>query len=65
MKSENALTMQHKELDAERAEHAGKEPRYFARVVDRVRPAFDRFVHGDEVRFTAACWMVTARGAAQ
>ena len=31
-----------------------------ARVVERVRPAFDRFRHGDEVRFTAACWLVTA-----
>ena len=33
-----------------------------ARVVGVVRPAFEPFVHGDEVRFTAACWMVTARG---
>jgi SAM-dependent methyltransferase len=31
-----------------------------ARVVERVRPAFDRFRHGDEVRFTAACWLVEA-----
>jgi hypothetical protein len=31
------------------------------RVVEVVRPAFDPFVHGAEVRFTAACWMVTAR----
>ena len=29
-----------------------------ARVVEHVRPAFDRFRHGDEVRFTAACWLV-------
>ena len=33
-----------------------------ARVVERVRPAFDRFRHGDEVRFTAACWLVSAVG---
>ena len=33
-----------------------------ARVVDAVRPAFDPFVHGADVRFTAACWMVEARG---
>ena len=33
-----------------------------ARVVDAVRPAFDPFVHGSDVRFTAACWMVEARG---
>jgi len=32
-----------------------------ARVVDAVRPAFDPFVHGTEVRFTAACWMIGAR----
>jgi SAM-dependent methyltransferase len=31
-----------------------------ARVVEAVRPAFDDYVHGGEVRFTAACWMVTA-----
>lgn len=32
-----------------------------ARVIETVRPAFDPFVHGPEVRFTAACWMVAAR----
>lgn len=31
-----------------------------ARVVDRVRPAFEPFVRGDEVAFTAACWLVSA-----
>ena len=31
------------------------------RVVTAVRPAFDKFVHGTEVRFTAACWVVDAR----
>ena len=35
-----------------------------ARIVENVRPAFDPFVHGDEVRFTAACWVVSARPAA-
>lgn len=30
-------------------------------VIDVVRAAFDPFVHGDEVRFVAACWMVSAR----
>jgi SAM-dependent methyltransferase len=30
-------------------------------VIEAVRPAFDRFVHGTEVRYTAACWMVSAR----
>ncbi len=32
-----------------------------SRVIDTVRAAFDPFVHGDEVRFTAACWTIGAR----
>ena len=32
-----------------------------ARVAETIRPAFDRFVRGDDVRFSAACWMVGAR----
>lgn len=32
-----------------------------AKVVETVRAAFDPFVHGAEVRFSAACWMVSAR----
>lgn len=32
-----------------------------ARVVETVRAAFDPFVEGSEVRFTAACWTVGAR----
>ena len=31
-----------------------------ARIMARVRPAFDRFVQDGEVRFTAACWMIEA-----
>ncbi|RQS36490.1 class I SAM-dependent methyltransferase [Burkholderia sp. Bp8992] len=31
------------------------------RVVDTVRAAFERYVHGAQVRFDAACWLVTAR----
>ena len=31
------------------------------RVVETVRAAFESYVHGAEVRFTAACWMVGAR----
>ena len=31
------------------------------RVVDTVRAAFERYVHGAEVRFDASCWLVTAR----
>jgi len=31
------------------------------RVIAAVRPAFDRYVHGAEVRFDAACWMVAAQ----
>jgi hypothetical protein len=34
-----------------------------ARVVATVRAAFDPYVHGAEVRFTAACWMIVARAA--
>jgi hypothetical protein len=29
-------------------------------VLQTVRRAFDSYVHGAEVRFTAACWMVSA-----
>jgi len=32
-----------------------------ARVVPAVRTAFEPFVHGAEVRFTAACWQIDAR----
>jgi SAM-dependent methyltransferase len=32
-----------------------------ARIIDTVRAAFDPFVHGDEVRFTSACWTVSGR----
>jgi ubiquinone/menaquinone biosynthesis C-methylase UbiE len=32
-----------------------------AQVIERVRPAFAPYVHGAEVRFTAACWIVGAR----
>jgi len=33
-------------------------------VMGAVRPAFDPFVQGEEVSFTAACWMVDARAIA-
>jgi SAM-dependent methyltransferase len=32
-----------------------------ARVVGAVRAAFEPFVHGAEVRYVAACWMIGAR----
>jgi SAM-dependent methyltransferase len=32
-----------------------------ARLVETVRPAFDEYVQGAEVRFTAACWAVGAQ----
>ena len=32
-----------------------------ARIVEAVLPAFEPYVHGDEVRFVAACWMIGAR----
>ncbi|MCC8955254.1 class I SAM-dependent methyltransferase [Bradyrhizobium sp. Pear77] len=37
-----------------------EEPRR-TQVIEAVRGAFDRYVHGNEIRFTAACWMVAAR----
>ena len=30
-------------------------------VIETVRAAFEPYVHGAEVRFTAACWMIVAR----
>lgn len=30
------------------------------RIIDTVRAAFEPYVYGAEVRFTAACWMVSA-----
>lgn len=30
------------------------------RVVEAVRPAFEPYVHGDEVRYVAATWLITA-----
>ena len=30
-------------------------------VIETVRSAFDPYVHGTDVRYTAACWMVSAR----
>jgi hypothetical protein len=32
-----------------------------AKIVEAVRAAFGPYVHGAEVRFTAACWMIGAR----
>ncbi len=32
-----------------------------ARTLETIRPVFDRYVHGAEVRFTAACWMISAQ----
>jgi hypothetical protein len=32
-----------------------------AQVIETVRAAFDTCVHGAEVRFAAACWMVSAQ----
>ncbi|MFF5083476.1 class I SAM-dependent methyltransferase [Actinoplanes sp. NPDC000266] len=36
------------------------EPRR-SRIVETVRAAFDPFISGTDVRFTAACWLITAR----
>ncbi|NOJ92212.1 methyltransferase domain-containing protein [Corallococcus coralloides] len=35
-----------------------------AQVIETVRAAFEPFVHGAEVRYTAACWKVGARASA-
>ncbi|NRD60703.1 methyltransferase domain-containing protein [Corallococcus exiguus] len=35
-----------------------------AHVIETVRAAFEPFVHGTEVRYTAACWKVEARASA-
>ena len=32
-----------------------------AQVIQRIRAAFDPYVHGEQVIYNAACWMVTAR----
>jgi SAM-dependent methyltransferase len=32
-----------------------------ARIAETIRPAFDPYVRGDDVRFTGACWMVGCR----
>jgi SAM-dependent methyltransferase len=37
------------------------DPARHPQVLAAAREAFAPFVHGDEVRFTAACWTVTAR----
>jgi len=37
------------------------DPHLRAQVAKAVRSAFDPYVHGDEVRFKASCWMVGAR----
>ena len=39
----------------------GKDERTRAQVIEAVRPAFDPFVHGTEVRYTAACWTISAQ----
>ncbi|MEU6237152.1 class I SAM-dependent methyltransferase [Kitasatospora sp. NPDC047058] len=39
----------------------GVDERTRARVVETVRAAFEPFVDGAQVRFTAACWLVSAR----
>jgi SAM-dependent methyltransferase len=34
------------------------------RIVDTVRAAYDPYVHGAEVRYNAACWMIVGRASA-
>ncbi|QOZ30892.1 class I SAM-dependent methyltransferase [Bradyrhizobium sp. CCBAU 53421] len=42
---------------------AMEEPRR-TEVIEAVGGAFDRYIHDNEIRFTAACWMVAARAPA-
>ncbi|MFF7731902.1 methyltransferase domain-containing protein [Streptomyces sp. NPDC007984] len=42
----------------------GADERTRTEIVEVVRPAFDPFVQGADVRFTAACWLVSARAGA-
>jgi len=35
-----------------------------SRIVETVRKAFEPYVHGDDVRFAGACWMIRAKAAA-
>jgi SAM-dependent methyltransferase len=42
----------------------GVDPPTRARIVETVRAAFDPYVDGSDVRFTAACWLVGARASA-
>ncbi|MGY4575361.1 class I SAM-dependent methyltransferase [Bradyrhizobium sp. USDA 3256] len=42
---------------------AMEEPRR-TQVIETVCGAFDRYIHGNDIRFTAACWMVAARAPA-
>jgi SAM-dependent methyltransferase len=37
------------------------EPPVRDRLIEAVRPAFDRYLHQKEVRFTAACWQIAGR----
>ena len=34
------------------------------RIIETVRPGFDPYVEGEDVRFTAACWLITAKATA-
>jgi SAM-dependent methyltransferase len=36
-----------------------------SRILDTLIPAFDRYVEGDDVSFTAACWLIDARARAR
>jgi ubiquinone/menaquinone biosynthesis C-methylase UbiE len=43
----------------------GSDEQTRSRVVAAIRPAYEQFVHGGEVRYTAACWSVSARNRAR
>lgn len=43
----------------------GSDEQTRSRVVAAIRPAYEQFVHDGEVRYTAACWSVSARNRAR
>ena len=43
----------------------GADEQTVARVVETVRPAFASYVHGAEVHFNAACWIVNGRASSR
>ncbi|WP_200955559.1 hypothetical protein [Sphingomonas sp. Root241] len=43
---------------------SAEDERMRTKVVEAVRSAFNRYESGGEIRFTAACWLISARAEA-